>query len=432
MAGFLGMRGTGNWATDQRPKNWREMILYLYPNGSAPLTAVLSKLSEESTTDPEFNWWTKTLPTQKATLTDFAPQSDGETGTVAAGVAAGTVVYGKCSEADADQFRTGHQVLLRDASDTALDTVAKVVSVVKDGASSILGFKLLEENNGLTDPGTAASACDTALIIGNINAEGASSPDAIGYDPVKYTNYTQIFRTPLQISRTARATKLRTGDAYKELKREALELHSIEMEKAFIHGVKSETTGNTGLPERSTDGLLNFIATNASGNILDYQNDTHLGNLGVTTNTAWTVNGEHFLDAALEQIFRYGSNEKLVFCGSGALLGIQRLAKAGGQIQLSPKSEAYGMKVVEWITPFGVIYLKTHPLFSYEASTRNWMVVMEPEKLKYRFIDDTKFSDVTPVGQDGTKEEFLTECGLELHHPEAFGIFKGVGLDNAS
>ena len=430
MAGFLGMRGTGSWATDQRPKNWREMILYLYPNGSAPLTAVLSKLSEESTSDPEYNWWTKTLPTQKATFTAFGAQADGDTGAVSGSAAAGTTIYGKVAEADADQFREGHQALLRETIDTAKDTNAKVVSVVKNGANSVIGFKLLEENNGLTDTLLTSNGC--ALIIGNINAEGASSPSAIGYDPVKYTNYTQIFRTPLQISRTARATKLRTGDAYKELKREALELHSIEMEKAFIHGVKSETTGSTGLPERSTDGLVNFIATNSASNVLDYQNDTNLGTLGVTADTAWTANGEHFLDAALEQIFRYGSNEKFVLCGSGALLGIQRLAKAGAQIQLSPKSEAYGMKVVEWITPFGVIYLKTHPLFSYEANTRNWMVITEPEKLKYRFIDDTKFSDVTPVGQDGTKEEFLTECGLELHHPEAFGILKGVGLDNAS
>lgn len=29
MAGFLGMRGTGDWVTDQRPKSWRETILYL-------------------------------------------------------------------------------------------------------------------------------------------------------------------------------------------------------------------------------------------------------------------------------------------------------------------------------------------------------------------------------------------------------------------
>uniref|UniRef100_A0A6M3JA30 Putative structural protein n=1 Tax=viral metagenome TaxID=1070528 RepID=A0A6M3JA30_9ZZZZ len=55
MSAFLGMRGNGDWATDQRPKNWRETILYLYPNGSAPLTAILSKMSSEKVDDPEFN-----------------------------------------------------------------------------------------------------------------------------------------------------------------------------------------------------------------------------------------------------------------------------------------------------------------------------------------------------------------------------------------
>ena len=66
---FLGMRGTGDWVTDQRTKNWREAILYEYPNGSAPLTAILAKLKSERTDDPEFYWWTKTLPTQRAAVT---------------------------------------------------------------------------------------------------------------------------------------------------------------------------------------------------------------------------------------------------------------------------------------------------------------------------------------------------------------------------
>ena len=55
MAAFNGMRGTASWVTDQRPKNWREMILRLYPNGSAPLTAILALLKSERTSDPEFN-----------------------------------------------------------------------------------------------------------------------------------------------------------------------------------------------------------------------------------------------------------------------------------------------------------------------------------------------------------------------------------------
>ena len=53
---FLGMRGSGDWVTDQRPKNWREGILHLYPNGMAPLTAILSKMKEEKVDDPEFKF----------------------------------------------------------------------------------------------------------------------------------------------------------------------------------------------------------------------------------------------------------------------------------------------------------------------------------------------------------------------------------------
>ena len=54
---FAGLRGTGDWATDERPKNFREMILWRSPNGQAPLTALLSKMASEKVDDPEYNWW---------------------------------------------------------------------------------------------------------------------------------------------------------------------------------------------------------------------------------------------------------------------------------------------------------------------------------------------------------------------------------------
>ena len=41
---FLGMRGNGDWVDGQRPLNWRQNILRLYPNGQAPLTAMLSMM----------------------------------------------------------------------------------------------------------------------------------------------------------------------------------------------------------------------------------------------------------------------------------------------------------------------------------------------------------------------------------------------------
>lgn len=57
MPAVLGLRGSGSFSADERPKNWREMLLYLFPNGEAPLTAVLSLLKSEGTDDPEFNYW---------------------------------------------------------------------------------------------------------------------------------------------------------------------------------------------------------------------------------------------------------------------------------------------------------------------------------------------------------------------------------------
>ena len=45
----LGMRGTGSYAAGERPENWRQAILLLFPSGDAPLTAILSKMRESPT-----------------------------------------------------------------------------------------------------------------------------------------------------------------------------------------------------------------------------------------------------------------------------------------------------------------------------------------------------------------------------------------------
>ena len=57
MPAIAGLRGTGDWGADERPKNFREYILWRDPNGMAPLTALLSKMGSEATDDPEFSWW---------------------------------------------------------------------------------------------------------------------------------------------------------------------------------------------------------------------------------------------------------------------------------------------------------------------------------------------------------------------------------------
>lgn len=430
MSAFLGMRGTGDWTVDgQRPKNWREMILYLYPNGMAPLTALLSKMGSEKTDDPEFNWFTKVLSHQAGDIAGIFTNAALGAAYVGGGVA-GDVLYIQTTEAGAKHFRVGHQALLRDADSIDVDKNAKVIDRVMNGANSYVAVQLLEDDNVA---GNDITDADRILVIGSINPEGGAMPDAISYDPVKLYNMTQIFRTPLEITRTAKLTKLRTGDAYKELKREALEYHSIEMEKAFLWGVQSERIGDNGKPERTTAGLIPVIRQHAAANVVDFR----VWSAANMAGAAWLANnaGEIFLDTMLEQIFRYGSREKLCYCGSGALLGINRLIKNSGNFEFIPSTKAYGIQVTEWVTAFGKINLVTHPLFSFEPTNRNCMVIFEPSNLKYRFITDTTFypdgekQNTGYTRRDGTKEEFLTEAGLEYHHPISWGYLSGIGLN---
>lgn len=425
----LGLRGTGSWVDGQMPRNFRDGILFLYPNGMAPLTAMLAKLKSSKTDNPKFEWFEQTLPTQGGTVTSVCEDAALSDSAWGADAAAGTVVHCSVAAAVAQEFRAGHVVLLRDADQITYDIRGKVTEVNLNGATSRISVRLLEA-------ATAAklNGHDSIWVIGNANPEGGVIPDTISYDPNALYNYTQIFRTPMEITRTAALTRLRTGDAKKEMMRQCLELHSIEMEKAFWWGIRTLGTGSNGQPERTTGGIIKWIQDNASANCFTYKNNTDYEAV------AWTAaaGGQKWLNESLEVVFRYGKPEKMAFCGSGALLGIQRLAETFGSINISPGQTKWGINIRTWETPFGTIHLKTHPLFSYNALDRNRIVLIEPENLVERYITQTKLKkdngeDVAGwQAIDGTKQEYLTETGLEIHHASTFAILDNVGEDSVS
>jgi len=388
MAAALGLRGTGAFSTtgtpgpsDQRPKNWREMMLMLFPNGEMPLTALLSKLATQNTDDPEFNWWEKGLPTQR-TLIDFG-----------AGYAAGITAM---EVDDATMFKAGHVVLVERTNEIMFivsDPTTATGIVVVRGKGEVAAAAILDD--------------DALLIIGTVHEEGADSPNIVTYSPTKVFNYTQIFRTTLGMTRTAKKTRLswdRTGP-YREAKREALQLHGIEMEKAFFFGQRKEEIGPNGQPRRTTRGARTFITTNA---LTDADTD------GV-----W---GEADFSRVFESVFRYGSSEKLAFCGSTAIGVFTSWAKLGlnTTINMEPTSTTYGMKIAHILTPFGDLYLKSHPLMSDHPVYRKDCVILDLQFLKYRYIDDTTFKkNIQAPGVDSAKDEFLTEAGLEMWHEKA-------------
>ena len=425
----LGMRGTGNFTSVERPQNFRQAIGLLYPNGDAPLTAFLSRMKEESTDDPQFHWFEKGLPLQSANVIGAAttnpPASGDDIGTASTADVYLLVKPTGASSNDASIFKPGHIVRNQTSGENllvlAVDTTNNTIKCRRD-----IG------NVNATNPAITgdASAGDEIVIVGSGFAEGAAIGTAIGYAPTRYYNYTQIFRTPLFLTRTARKTRLRTDDSgpYREAKREAGQLHALEMEKAFLYGEREEITSlsgaatpndvtSSGQPLRLTRGMVNWLPAATTSSVSVHTNLTSY-NSGALTETIW--------ESFLEQVFRYGSKEKLAFCGSTALMALNAMAKNKGVINLSPGERVYGFKLMECVTPFGTLMLYNHPLLTENSTWRKDLFVIDLDKIRYRYIDDTQFlKNRQSPGDDCTKDEYLTECGLEVQ-------FSGTTPDNSS
>ena len=387
-----GLRHTGNFEANERPKSWRETILRLYPNGMAPLTGLTSAMKSSSVDDPEYNWFEKSLPTQRLELS--------------ANLDASQTVIGVVSGATA--LRTGHILrvehsgeLLRITTDPTSDTS---ITVTRAFTGAVAAATV-----------TIASEIKYVHVIGSAFEEASAAPTGVNYDPTKRYNYLQIFRNTLEMSRTASKTRLRTGDQVKEAKRECLELHSIEMEKAFFWGQRYETTLG-GKPLRSTGGVLSFV---------------HANNIVTNTDGSFTMLE---LEGWLKRIFDYGSSEKMAFLGNTALMAINQCIRKNSSYDITSGVKEYGMAVARLICPFGELVLKTHPLFNQLAQSGYntedaSMVVLDMKEIMYRHLagDDTRYEkDLQDNGLDGMKSGYISECGLEVHHPLSHFYIKGL------
>ena len=378
MTSFAGLRGTGDWATDERPKNFREMILWRNPNGQAPLTALMSKMSSESVNDPEFNWWEEQLASVRVRVN---------------GVITTTSVTSIVVDSGALQLVVG-DVLLIETSDASTAEIAIVAGVASDTA-----FDVTRAQAGTS---AAAIADDTYITkVSNVFAEGTTSPTVTSRNPTKVTNYCQIFKTAYEITNTAKETKTRTGDALKNDRKRKMFDHSISLEFAFMFGKSYETTGANGKPKRFTGGLRSFITTNAT--------------VFSTTPTETT-----FLNA-ITGVFDYNGsgagNERLIFAGNGALTSLNKLAKAGMQVRSDEVVKLYGMSLQRWVVPQGTFLIKTHPLMNTHGRYTNSMFVIDPSAIIYRYLRDTREErNIQAPDADEEKGQWLTEAGLEIHH----------------
>jgi hypothetical protein len=383
MAAINGLRGTGDWGTDERPKNFRETILWRQPNGMTPITALLSKIGSEKTTDPEFAWWEEELNTLTVTETTGLAANSGST-TVNASA-------GGCY-----QFVPGDVLLVEKADQVTYDNeIIQVASVASDTQMTV--------TRGVAGTTVAAIAAATRYTkIGNAFAEGTGAPTASTRNPTKLLNYCQIFKTIYDVTETVMETKARTGPVLQNDKKRKMFDHSIALEWAFLMGRKFEATGANGKPMRFTGGVRSFLSTNVT--------------VFATTATETT-----FLNA-IYPVFNYSSRggaERIAFMGNTAINTLNQLAKnsTSSRIVFQEVVKQYGMDLQKWVLPQGTLYVKTHPLLNNHPRYNASMFVFDFASIKYRYVRDTFFKDnVQQNDEDRKKGQWLSECGLEFEH----------------
>lgn len=385
---ILGLHGVGNFATSEEPRNWREGILFFYPNGETPLMAIASMGKSEPVDSYQFNWWDKSLPGRRLLVNNSGGYATDATSIVTDLLPAGTTGSGLLVHTGAILLNERTFERVRVTANPAADTLTV------SRAAGATAATVWNDNDGL-------------LIIGTAYDDGATAVSGLSFDPTLRTNVTQIFQRGVgPITRRAARTTLRTGDKFQDMKHDAWINLMLDLEWSSLFGdYLDEAGGATGQRRTFSGGLYYWATTNnfdAGGTITFFE-----------------------LMDFLEDFFRYGSSEKLLLSGSTMINVLNILAKQEMTMNNVPGDESFGMKLVEVITPFGVVYIKNHPLLSDHPTFRSWGFGVDMDYFVIRYIDDVTYIPFAETSNPHRRQdEYYADMGWEWQVERTHGIFR--------
>jgi len=397
MSAIAGLRGTGDFAANELPEDFREYILWRNPNGDTPVTAFLGKAGKQACRSRRFHWWDESQDIVRVTASGTTVTA-GTSIVITSGDPTTTNperVYGSALNLKAGD------ILMREpvAEATTYASEHMIVASVTNATTFTVARGAAGTTPGQFTHGTALT------LIGSAYAEGTGAPDAASRNPLEYVNYTQIFKETYDVTGTVEQEMTRTGDPVKNDRKRKMWDHARAIEMALLFGLRSTTTGANGKPLRTTNGLRAQINT---------QNVTIFG----TTPTVTTV-----LDA-IYPVFDFNTmagNTRIAICGNRALNGVNAMihADSGSEMKLGEKIKMYGWDLREYILPQGSIYLRTHPFLNRHPVLSKSMWIIDFSALKWRYLRnrDTKFKDnVQNNDEDRRKGLWLTEGGLQVDY----------------
>lgn len=257
--------------------------------------------------------------------------------------------------------------------------------------------------------GTAASISANGWLL-NLRGgqpEGDSSVDARATVKVEKTNFTEIWKTSVELSRTITEVDHYGFTPRDYERKKAGELHALSIERSFLFGRKKEDlTGAR--PIRAAGGFDEFVTTNRFA-------------------VNGSLNEADFLDFVMD-CFRYSvspsRSRKLLICSRE----VQATIASWGLNKLTINDKArsvYGMEVTDYVTPAGTLSLIPHRLLENGAAGSAYLI--DPDGVFWRPLHTTELrTNIQPNDVDGFKDEFLTEGSFQYVMDEAHGVLTGV------
>jgi hypothetical protein len=353
-----GIFNTSGFPTDLARKSYHGMLTRLMPAGNAPLFIMSSMLPVETAVQVEHGFFTKTMIFPEMQLN----------GAIADGTTTLFVVDSSSNILPNMLMRiesTGENILITGVPSTTTVQVQRGVGTV-----------------------AAAAIADDGRIfqIGTAFEESSIRPNALQINPVRITNYTQIFRTSWALSGSAQATEVIAGETnVQENRQDCAAFHAADMEKNLFFGQKSSGTLN-GQPFRTMDGLLNIVNTLA--NYPSSYAAVNVTALGATT--TYTQ-----LETALDPVFNQttdpkGGNERVLFVGGTARKVINTIGRKSGQYQIVDAQTSFGLQFSSFKIARGTFRMIEHPLFNTNSIWSKYAVAVDMATFRVAYLGGRK------------------------------------------
>lgn len=394
MALLNGIFNTSMNPAELNARSFSDTILRLFPNGSAPLFALASKVGKKRAKVSTHGYFSKTMTF--VTTTSTGGDSSSAT-TLTVGSTAGMVP----------------NMILCDLRTRENMRVVAVLTATTVQVTRAFGRVTAATIN----------TADKIVQAGTAFMEGSNRPGARQLQTVYVPNYTQIFRNAWGLTDTARASMAEIGYSnVAESRKDCSLFHSVDMESAILFGqAKMDTT--TAQPVHATQGIIDAISQYASGNV----------------NAASSTTSYVQLVALVEMAFNYSTDmgdngSRLGFCDRKAMKVLTDIGRKSGQIQIMTSETSFGMKFTSFKFYQGEINLIQHPLMNGLDPTGGNLLVVDLAAVKLAYMDGRDAvpeeynaqSKLTELGTDGVGGSLTSEFAVELINPYACAYVTGL------